>query len=798
MFNDRFRQLVGRGNGKPGSPRAKPRKRLPPKRINDGFTSEADAIANVKRMWTVGRQRMYHRLEQWCVNWLFFRGLQYGRIGLGGDDRDYKWDMPEEDANKIRLAANLVQKKVMVWVARMSRTTPRVRVFPVTGDQDDKDRADIQNRILSWRARTMNFRQRYIDALTMTGIMGNAFLHPRHDPDGGIMKHPMDDLKDGDLELASDARFQRGGEHFQEGDEELPSEMLEMLGKSVDISDYVPGGTRTFDVVPPYEITIPDQHAKSLEEAPGILRSQVMSLQKVKETWPDHPKIEDLVDGTGFHGEQLFFMQRMAFLSEPDGFSDVDEGDQKGGGTGQNDANSYVLVHTYWGRRSLTRPKGIKVVICGEVLLEPSDIKDLHDPNWHGELPFIHLQHTGDGDTFWATCDLEQMLPVQTELNRGLSQVVECRDKTANPPWLDAKGSTVLWEDVENVPGEVIPYRRGYEPKYAEVPSMPAYVDKLHNLCLYLLDSISSDHQPSQGVSKAGDSGKKVLALQQADEARFSPFAETLGASLREFWLQVLCLEAQYVDQETLGYVVGEENERSFFSYNREQLLGMKQPESRLFTGEDGQRAQVLALRQQVDLEVRVVPGKSLQSIKQDMAQLVQLGAINPQQHFAHIMEAFGYGFDIPQIRSRERSQASTAALENDAFTEGLPVSTPLPYELHQKHLEVHADFTNTGRFRRMPEPQQQACFSHMELHEMSLIGEPVRQAYLKQHVIMTMMKQRGPLISPEAPQPGQPQSGGSQKPASAPARPSAPAQGGARPPSGYQQQGRILVPSGA
>lgn len=278
------------------------------------------------------------------------------------------------------------------------------------------------------------------------------------------------------------------------------------------------------------------------------------------------------------------------------------------------------------------------------------------------------------------------------------------------------------------------------------------------------METIFSDQKPSQGRTMAGDSGRKVRFLQQADENRYAPYAKNVESGLRRFWIQQACLIVQYTESTTIGYVEGFSQERSFFDFDRDKLLGQSgvQPELEAFPGFDTLRARIFALRDQMDITVNVVPGKSQQTVTEELGVLMNTGflqASNPS-HQQIVLEMLGWGLEVPKILAERRRQTAMASLENDAFAAEQFVSPPHLYQEHAAHIEAHIKFVDSERFKKLSGFLKQQVMEHIQGHEKLAAFAVIRQQYIMQDALAEAQAQLGPNLLMGGGIPGQEQPG--------------------------------------
>jgi hypothetical protein len=728
--------------------------------IRDGFEDEETAVNTVESLFRTSRDRMYSHLRQWCANILMYRGMHYvvwdrnNPYLFENGQIEYPWDTHPDDeySSKARYAANFLQGHMDAWIAKMVAHDPRIVTFPVNDDEQGRELADMGRMILAWKDEQQNFSDKYLHAITLLAMMGNVFIKACHNPMGGMMFNPFKGMKPGDIQLAQqDPRF------------------AELKGISPDLAAQGMAGWDQMDfegdvesiIVPAYEISYPEEYIRGLDDANCMIHSYITTMQALKEQHGDHPKIDEVTPGLDEQGYQIWFMEKVSNLAQGNEWGTGGEADSEDA-TGQVlDNFTYVMVHEFWGKMSRHRPKGLFAKVAGGVLLDPVNIEEIANPYMHGQLPFAHLKQCDDRTVLWSTSKIEQGSACQHEYNSGASQIIESRNLTANPITLEEKGTLLQKDDILNVPGEVWQVRPGRLNgiKRLETQNLPAYVHQFLFECRGAMEQIFADYSPQQGESVPGDSGKKVRALQMANEERHIPYARGIAAGLKRHKIQILQLLAQYTEQERIGYVTGSEHERSFFRWSRHTLAPLDANTVGQFTSPDEQaRMMIYSLHHRLDLRVEVMPGKSHATAQEDVQLLLQAGMVNPQnpRHFKMVMDMLDYHYETPELLNEKREQSSQAQKENDEFLDtGQPPLPPGQYEDHEEHLRKHRKLTTMERFRSMPPPVQAQFLLHCQLHEEAIIAEPMRMAYIQQKVALQLQQQLGPLLmgGPEAEQ---------------------------------------------
>lgn len=730
------------------------------RRIRDGFDNEEQALHTMQRIWEEGRARSYHHLQACERNTLFFLGKHWAIMpdpAFAATEDLYRFSFPDISDSEVRTTANLIRKHFLGWVSRMTRNMPRVKFTPFSTDDDDKDRADILNKIAQAEAAKTDERRFILEAFIAAGLWRSAFMLSEWDETAGDMIHPLQGMGPGDLEMLRDPEMgpQVYGEDY--------ADLADMDRRGMRDEDMQPEGALCNRIIPSWAITVINPHDVALKQVPFIMYSEVRTRAWVKEHYPeiDHERMVSL-DGDSAWAHQLHFLQNTSedLLGELNGGEDETDGRN-----GEPlDTFQRVLVHTAYMRPNRDRKRGRKIVTCGQVMAKLGD-----NPYWHGDLPLTQFAHTLNLRTLFGDCDFDHAVEVQFQIDQTLSHLIQNRNLAANPQILD-NGSGVDWENTLNVPNEVLFNQPGRVPQRMEVPNMPAYIGNMVPELRFIQQELFDDHTPTQGVSRAGDSGVKTRLLQQAGEVRLATTAEIFAEAYTNHWVQRVCNLAQYQEHTKTAYVMGDMYDRQYFSWDRAALIGeAARSELDIFADEGAGRAMVLALKQRLNCQVLVQPGKSLTTVREDMSNLQQIGLINPQniqQYEDKLWEMYGYNFEADDIMAEKRRHASKAGMENDLLERGTPLPSPMKFERHDIHIEVHTRFANTRRFEQMDPMLQQALISHIELHKLGIAKQPIEDAYIQQWAQIEMMQQYGPLVpmgaaAGAAGQPGQNPAGG-------------------------------------
>jgi hypothetical protein len=249
------------------------------------------------------------------------------------------------------------------------------------------------------------------------------------------------------------------------------------LGKPTPLMDEAGNPRREGDVVmevvSPFYLFVPDLLCEDLEDQPYIIHSTVKPIDYVRRVYgfnanPTRNSESALID--------------LKFLNVI-GDSNVN-------------AKDSTLVHEMWikpfGHPAFPQG-GLLTVVDGKVVQRIDKF-----PYEHGEYPFAKFDHVQTGK-FYADSVITDLIPLQRELNRTRSQVIEAKNTMAKPQLLAAKGS-VNPRKITSEPGQVIEYLPGMTPPQPlPLQPLPSYVLQEIDRLVQDMDDISGQSEITCG-----------------------------------------------------------------------------------------------------------------------------------------------------------------------------------------------------------------------------------------------------------------------------------------------------------
>ncbi len=455
--------------------------------------------------------------------------------------------------------------------------------------------------------------------------------------------------------------------------------------------------------VSPFHIFVPDIMCTEIEDQPYIIHALVKTNAWIKQNFGIDVKSSKL--------------------------DSVDESMQAAMGVNRNDSkkDSSTVLEIWVKPGYLPElPKGGIFTLVEEQIVQGVD----GWPYDHGQYPFSKLDNIMTGK-FYASSIIEDLIPLQKELNRTRGQLIEAKNRMSKPQLVAEKGS-VNPEQITSEPGLVITYKVGFQPPQPlPLQSIPPYVTEEVDRLYTDISDLSGQHEVSNGSTPPGVTAATAISfLQEQDESLIAPSFTSIEEAIEKVAAQSLNYVKMYWDEERTVKIVGLDS--SF--------------DVQTFTGAD--------LRGNND--IRVESGSSLptsRAAKQAfIMDLMKMGFIDPNEGL-EIMEVGGLNRIYERIQVDKR-QAQRENLKMRVVTEediqahmqdwamnnpesqkdqdsGLMLDPPLiipthTYDNHQVHIEVHNNYRKSQAFERANSVTKMLFEQHVREHEEALANQMV------------------------------------------------------------------------
>ena len=654
-------------------------------------TGFASAASLVKRVDELERQRELIA-RQWKLNLSFYKGKQY--VFYNRKSRRIE-SLPTDDGDKpryrVRLVSNQIAPNTMSLLSRLVKSKPQFFATPGQASFESQKATEVAENLLDYWWEAFHLTEKREEAMMWSIIAGNGFWKISWDDTAGPGMKVM-------LDPSGQPIVDPMVKHFFEKN-------LEAAGVDSDLFEKrIYQGEIRVDVMSPFDVLL-DDSAQVFEDC--------------KYAFCVHPLTSDEIFER--YGARLKpnAVNRYPDETLPGAFGNLDSKTQE---------NVRVVYYGYF-------LPGPKYPDGRFVVFTKSPNVVLYDAPWpypFKQLPLVKFPGLRIPGQLWDTSVVEQAIPLQKELNRTLSQMIEYKNLTLKPQMLAPVGS--LRQRITDEPGAIFEYNpvAGKVPESIPIPGLPAYVfDHLQDLGARLKDTFGLNEIVEGSVPPNVEAGVAIDLLQEAATDRLAPQIMLMEKSLERAGNLMLQLAQQYYNEPRTMIITGSGSKPRVEKFEDADLIngvtikveaGSGLPRTRA-----GRQARVMQLLQMGLLSptkaykyLDMADFKSLQmqfeadeeQAMREHEKLLSNGVINEQAAMqaqeALMMSMMEGGAIDPQLLQ----QSVEAGLQ------------PLAYENKAAHLEVHANYMKSQEFESLPSEVKKQFYRHFELTQQAVQAE--------------------------------------------------------------------------
>lgn len=661
----------------------------------------ADQLANKRK--EMENLRM-DDMREWALNRAFYRGDQWVFWNKVSSQVE---TLPVHDADKprwkVRLTSNQVMPGVQHYVAQLTKNKPVIAATPDSSGYNDLCAAQMGEALFEYWWSDFNLRTKLQSAL-VNSCLSQGYWKITWDaqagksmkitvgPDGQPITN--EDLASVFLEELEQLAEQQGAD---------PQKVTEQFQKTIYVGDI------RIDVMTGENVLI-DPAACELEDAKYVICKHPMD---VDEVWARYRvRVEPNASGNDAP-IPLAYTRRKE--EKPKNLRDV-----------------YIGYF----KPSAVMPKGRYVVwIEGPNMI-------LVDGPWpypFSEIPLVKFPGIERPNSVLDEPIVTQVRPLQKELNRTLSQIVQFKDLTIKPQMIAPVGS--LRQRLTDEPGAVFEYQplQGLGPEWRQTPPLPNSIFATLADVQQRIDK-AFNRIPSQRdqLPARSDSGYQLELMQEAVADQMSPVINRLEEALADAGKFMVLLAKEYYIEPRLLKIRGAGGSVQVKKFQKADLEGGFAFQAEAGTGLPRSRA-----------------GR-----QQQIMDLVDRQIMQPQTAMKYLDLA-----DLRGIRDHYAADEDQAYREHDKLIKGEPINTaalqqaipqiqqalamgqlpaeqvqqvieqtasqPLSFENSQTHLEIHGLYMKSPEFEKLPPDAQNRFMQHYDATYQRIIQLNQMQASL-------------------------------------------------------------------
>ena len=665
-------------------------------------TGYAPATSLVSRVEELQRGR--DLLERaWKINLSFYKGKQY--VFYNKRTRRIE-SLATEDGDKpryrVRIVANQIAPNSMGLLARLTKSKPQFFATPTSAGYENQKATQVAENLLEHWWSKFSLSEKREEAMLWSIIAGNGFWKISWDDKVGSSVKLMVDPVNGNpiIDPLVERLFRENLDSMNVEYDQFETEVFE--------------GDIRVDVISPFNVFL-DDSAQVFEDCKYAFCSHPMGVDEVYNRFGIRLKPNAI--------------NRYPDESLPGAYSFS---------SGQTKENVREIFYGYF-VPSAAMPEGRVVAFT-----KSPDII-LYDSPWpypFNELPLVKFPGLRIPGQLWDTSVVEQAVPLQKELNRTLSQLIEYKNLTLKPQMLAPVGS--LRQRMTDEPGAIFEYNpvAGKVPEAIPLPGLPSYVvQHLADMGQRLKDVFGLTEVMQGTVPPNVEAGVAIDLLQEAATDRLAPQILMMEKALERAGNLMLNLAQEYYTEPRLMMLNGG--------------AGSK-PRVEQF-----EHADILS-----GLQIKVEAGSGLPRTRAGkqarVFQMLNMGLISPTKAYKYLDLA-----DFDNLQAQFQADEDQAMREHDKLIDGMVINVsaardaeaqmmnqmqnpefdpetgepmqmdpnmlqqsmdaglqPLPFENKATHLETHGAYMKSQEFELLPPDVQGRFYKHFELTQQALAAE--------------------------------------------------------------------------
>jgi hypothetical protein len=366
-------------------------------------------------------------------------------------------------------------------------------------------------------------------------------------------------------------------------------------------------------------------------------------------------------------------------------------------------------------------PNGGMFTIAGDQLVQGFDVW----PYEHNMYPVAKLDGIPTGK-FYTTSIVEDIIPLQQELNRSRAQLIESKNRMTKPQLVAEKGA-VDARKMTTEPGQLIEYNPGFNaPQPLPLQNLPSYVTEEINRLYTDMSDLSGQHEVSNGSTPPGVTAATAISfLQEQDETMVASHYTSIEEAVEKLAKQSLTYVKTYWDEPRTVKVVGLDGSFDVQTFRGANLRGNSDIRIEAGSALPTSRAAKQAFLMDLMKMAFITPEEGLE--------LMEVGGLNTVYERTQIdtrqaqrenLKMRVITMEDMQAYQQEFMQNNPEALkdvDSGLNLEPPPIVPVHTYDNHEVHIKVHNDYRKSQAFESADSVVKALFEEHVRQHEEAL-----------------------------------------------------------------------------
>lgn len=627
-------------------------------------------------------RRMRQPLEnQWKLNLAFYKGKQYAYFNRATRRLE---SLPIDDGEKpryrVRLVSNQIINGAQSLVAKLTKTRPEIYAEPGSGTDNEIKAAQMAGALLEYWWVEQNMDDMLEEAVLWAIVAGQGWWKISWDAQAG---------KQMKFTLAPDGTPITDDVLKSMFEAELEKQNIEPKEKVVYLGDV------KLETISPFDVYI-DPTVKVWNDAKWAICVHHLSPDDVKAMYGVNVEADSLA----VPPDNMLPMSNAPDAQAPDA----------------------VNIYIGYFKPQPIMPKGRYVVW--------TKTKILQDGPWpypFHDLPLVKFPGIRVPGQVYDSSVVEHALPLQKELNKTISQIVEYKNLTVKPRVWAPTGSITTRLTTE--PGALYEYNPigDHKPEVEQLPTMPPYVfEHLANIKQSLDDVFYITDVTEGSVPPNVEAGVAIDLLQEMATDRIAPIVKLMENSLAAAGQMMLEFAQEYYIEPRLMRIIGSGGSIQVKKFTNADIAGGISIRCRTGSGLPRTRAGKQALILSLVSNGIMQPDEAYKHLDLgDMSGMARMMRADEDQAYrehekiirGQPINMVSYSQALEQAEQGQLADPNTGqpitdpnAMQQALQNAGLQ---PHPFENFTQHMETHGLFMKSADFESLPMQVQQALETH-------------------------------------------------------------------------------------
>lgn len=432
----------------------------------------------------------------------------------------------------------------------------------------------------------------------------------------------------------------------------------------------------------PYAVLTPP-HLKHLTLEPSeLIECRMFDIEHARQLFPE---VADQIEPKKDMDRATSFEERLVQLVSPLGYT--------GFGEKQSAQSSKVMVKELWQDPQILTDKEREEFPDGRVTITINDVFVTADNNPFGFNPFTDLRAKIVPGRYQGASVIDQLIPIQRNLNKSKSNVIESEMLCARPMINVEAGHGITKPIAE--PGKWMERRKGWAaPVFLDPPKMSDYHTQNLTGTQEDYQQVSQLREVSRGQLPAANiTGVGINLLQESDNTPLGPLANRIANAYAQIGMKEIKICQKFYKEPRMISVTGEGHETEVLEF-----LGDRHPTE-------------LTVKCSVD---SILP-ESKAARQQRATEAVQNGVLDAVKHREKLLRMYEFG-DVNEVWEDQDAHIQKARRENKKLIAGQPVMVDT-FDDDLVHMSVHDRFRVSVEYEQLNPQIRQIFDAHCNMH---------------------------------------------------------------------------------